>query len=408
LSIRNRWLGMNVWLPVLAIRLIGVALQAAVFIGLAQFLPLEDMGGYALAVAAFTVARALGPLGLDQVVMRLSAQGSGSGGRQVSAALALVASGAILGTTVLLAIGWWAQNGVLLWVGAGVPAYSLAGFWALQLRGLAKPLAAQWPESLMLQAVFIAVLWVVSGLAVVELTGVLMALVAASWSVALCYVCLVCGAGFRPDWPRGADFFTVGREGISALGGVGATTLALRLPVFWLGAIAGPASVALYDAAARFGTLASISTSSIMAVYAPRFVQSPGVYRDMMQAARACGLLGSGGLALALVFGVWVVPMVLPSGYEAVCLPMVVLALAQLVNAVFGGASNFALMRGRGAVVAFASAAQIGVVLVLGWLWAGALGMACAVLVGQVVRDFGCSLWLWARWPELRWRQAGE
>lgn len=390
-------------LLVLGARVLGVALQAAILVLLARALPLADMGVVSFVLAGMALMRALGPLGLDQAVLRRMAAAHGAGddgavralsGRSIVLVAAISGALAVSGGVGLSVARVGLAPVEIAAIALAMPAYALAGLLVAQVRALGYNLAAQLPESLGLQLAIGAGLWVAMGEGL-DRADVLVVIAAAALLVTIVYALLVLRLV-----PRG-DTATARLEGLfgeafSILQALAVTALSVRLPVLLAPLFLGFEGAAIVDIAMRFGTLASLATSSVAATLSPSLSQAAARsdWADVRRQVRHGGVLAGGAAALFLVAILLLAPVlvgrVLPADYAAALVPMALFAVASLLNAAFGLASTAYLMAQRAALVRTYTIMGVLLFLVIALLsvssW-GAAGMGAAGIAQALVRD---------------------
>lgn len=404
-------------LLVIGVRVAGIVLQSVIVILLARYLPTEQMGIFALCYAILGLARMLGPLGLDQTTMRLIARARESAGLQeadhrilngsfiailvanTAVAMALVVSGRMTG-----AFGSTVHDAgmALLATAAALPAFAVIGLLTLQLRGFGQQVWAQIPDSILLQLVHGALLLGLWQTGWLGLASSLFAFAIAAWVIAGLYVLSRTRVETRwimPDRLAYATLWSGGRDVWLALV---VTALSVRAPLFVVAGMLGPAAAAIMDIATRFGTLPSITTSSVMATFSPRFAALHGSAnrRDLSRALSLSSLIAvtpALGFLLVLMAGApFAIGLLLPPIYSDALVPMLIICLAQLVNAWLGPATNLLLMLGQGWVVRNYSTVQLALVIILSFpaaMYSGLVGVTLVILLSQLVRDLGATLW---------------
>ena len=404
-------------LLVIGVRVLGIALQSLIVILLARQLPPDQMGIFALCYAVLGLGRMLGPLGLDQTTMRLIARARGDGelvdddhralnGSVIAVVLANIGFASVFALAGLLSGGFGSSvvgaQAALLATTAALPAFALVGLLTLQLRGFGQQVWAQVPDSIILQVLHGAILlglWYTGRLG---LASSIVAFAVSAWLVAGLYVVSRLRLGVR--------WLQVDRQAYQVLAkgardiwlALVVTALSVRAPLFIVAAALGPAAAAIMDIATRFGTLPSITTSSVMATFSPRFAalhaeaERPSLSRALSLSS-LIAMAPALGLLLVLVVGApLALAWILPPIYGEALLPMVIICLAQVINAWFGPATNLLLMQGHGTVVRNFSTVQFALVVTLAYpaaQFGGLIGVTLVILVSQLVRDLGAALW---------------
>ena len=399
------------------IRGAGIVLQSLILLFLARSLPVHELGIFALFYASFGIVRILGPLGTDQVTMRQVAVAGGAPDsglhRVLNTSFVLVAgANALIAIAtfglVSLAFPWVFEstglsNSDFLIIIASAPAFALIGLMTYQLRGFGYNALAQFPDSVALQ-LFIGI--GLGGLVYadrLDLPAVLFVLVGAAWLVIAIYLVIRLRIGVqvaaRPTWTATKSLIRESREVLYALS---ITSLSVRLPLLLSAPLLGSEATAIFDIAARFGSVPSIITSAVAAAFSPRFAALADSH-DRTEKSRTLSLASLVAVLPALVYFIvaataapFLIDHVLPPAYAHIYQPMLVICLALIVNAAFGVTSNFLFMAGESRVVRNFSIAQlVGICILtppLAWQF-GTLGLAMAFLAGSVVRDVGMAVW---------------
>jgi O-antigen/teichoic acid export membrane protein len=414
---RRRLLGES--LVLIVIRALGVLLQLMVTVLLARHLSLSDMGLYALFFATVGIARALGPLGLDQASTRLLAVHSQAGMedarvREYSLAggylTLIIAMLTALCTALILGSGLgpagYGTGERLLFV-IGLPAFVGIGLMLGQLRGLGYNLWAQAPDALGLQVITLTLVGSVAVSGEVTLRQAMAALVASGWLVLAFQLGFrIWLGGFRPGPVSGQTLRELMREGWAIFQAHSITVAVIYFPIYFAAATLGAGTVAILDIAQRFGNLGTLVTASIGATYNPTFARLSGAgdSRQLLTVVRDAGFLsGLPAVAIALtllIFGKAIVGSVLPSDYLVALVPMTIIAAGTAVNALLSPASNVFLMSGQAGIVRRSTFLALIVVALGCWACApqfGATGVALAILAGRLVRDGSIAATLWQR-----------
>ena len=411
----------NASLFVIGIRLLGIGLQSVIVIMLARILPTSEMGIFALWYALLGLARMLGPLGMDQTTMRRIARAMDHGEvddavhRALTASVLLVAGvnitvAVLLGTIGALAGGYFIDVSdavwAAVWSATAMPAFAIIGLLTLQLRGFGQQVWAQVPDSIILQAAFGGLLILLAAQDMLSLASIMLALAISAWLVAAVYALSRIRLGVRPLWPKLADCRAQAGEAWNVLAALSITALSVRAPLFIAAWVLGPAAAAVLDIATRFGTLPSITSSSTLAIFSPRFaaLSDPSRRSELSQVLSFASTLAVAPalaiFALLALAGPLAIDAVLPEIYRQAYVPMLIICGSQIINSWLGPGTTLLLMVGREPIVRNFSATQL-VVLVVGSLvalkYAAIVGIASAILVAQVMRDGGATLWLWRR-----------
>ena len=413
-------------------RILGIVLQGLTVIYLARSLPVDRMGVYALCYALLGFARTMGPFGIDQIAMRRVAvlkdeRGHTELHRFLNTGIVLTVALNLLPCVAALVAGglsrgWLQRHNISLpdftILICTVPAYSLIGLMTAIARGFERNVLAQFPDSVLLQAIFGA------GLLAHHATGITLPITLlwqalSAWIVVAVYVAILVWIGMDMHagvcWQECAKLVREGRHIFSALV---VTSLSIRAPILISAPLLGAAATAVLDVASRFGTLPTVTTSSVSTTFSPQFAillrqnERKALSRAYSLASLLAGIPAVLCLMGIVLFAPLIVRLALPPVYTKAILPMFLVALATTINAVFGISSSLIFMAGRSSVVTGYSLAQLITVcllsVALGLKW-GPTGIACGVAVGAVVRDFGAALWVGKAFgvdiPPFGWRK---
>jgi O-antigen/teichoic acid export membrane protein len=391
----------------LALRLVGVALQLGTVAFLAHRLSMDGMALFALVFSGFGLARGVCCYGVDQALTRvLAADGAcpplaPRARRQIAAGwlIALAGSGlALLAVALPLALRLPPlQTAAIL---LALPAYALIGVLAGQMRGLSRPAAAQLPEVLILPALTLALMLLAAQSGRLAAETAIIALAAAGWGALILQLVLALRLGLRGQRPARADITLLLREGHAIFQTQIFAYLATRAPLFSLALVAPPAQVALMEVALRFGSAPTLLTNAVGASFSARFAQL-AARRDqagLRAARRQAGLLGAlpagAYLAVLVLGGGPLLALFLPESYQPAVPAMLLTAAAFSINAGFGPATYLLLMSGQAPRLRRYTLLRLGLLLGLGLplgaLW-GAAGIGLALLAAHVVADGGAA-----------------
>jgi len=387
-------------------RAIGVSVQTITIFWLAHQLPLQDMGYFGVAYAALGLIRYLGPLGTDQITLKLIARSPLSGEVQAASGSSFWITSAV---GAILLIGFVAvassrvSVGVTIATAAAIPAFALMGCFIGQVRGFGRNLSAQLPEAIGTHALFGGLL-VLSGPFGAERIEVVMTCLALSgWIVSGIYVAIRLQTGPLQIAPATGRIILMLRDGFGMFQPLLLTAVAYRAPLFISALALGPHAAAVVEIASRIGRASDIVTNSVGLTISPRFARlhHQGEF-DQTRRIWGKGALGAmvpaaAWLAALLVWGQTGLELFLPAAYADAYTPMALFAGATLANATFGLASNLMLMSGRERTVRLFSSLQLlaicvgSAALVPTW---GMVGIGIAALLGSVTRDFGMTMFL--------------
>ena len=146
----------------LGARVAGLVLQTLVFVLMARRFGISLVGMYSIVSAVWALARFLGPLGYDQLIMRYASPDRSDGKAIVLHAMKWVLTYSIAGGVVLagscVALAWLKliniDVAILAATVAAFPAYALTGLLVAYLRAIRENWRAQVPESILLQMLF--------------------------------------------------------------------------------------------------------------------------------------------------------------------------------------------------------------------------------------------------------------
>ena len=399
-------------------RVAGIVLQSLLVLLLARALPVSHMDVFALGYAGLGFARILGLVGTDQVTMRLTAATENNRHDRrlqghLNTSLFLVTALNVLIAVAVTVVAFWTKPWLsgelgpfstsLLLVACAIPAFAIIGLLTAQLRGFDYNVLARIPDSVVLQLLFGMGLVFFLMRRELDLVSAFLSLALAAWIVAAVYVLIrfriAIDLTATPTWKAARMLLTEGREVLYALT---VTALAARAPLLFSAPLLGPAATAVLDIATRFGTLPTITTSSVTATFSPRFAAL--VYTDNRQdLSRALSLSSVLAAAPALIclaaIGLgapFLIRAILPVAYAQAYPPKLVICAAAVINAAIGVASTLLFMAGESHVVRNFSLAQLIAICVLSpalGLPFGPLGFALAILAGTIVRDFGLAVW---------------
>jgi len=403
------------------IRGAGILFQALVIVYLARVLPVRDFGLYSIAYAFMGVIRFLGPLGSDQVALRdlasrTNRQDLPSARRICGASSAIsIIVGIVVAITMAVLISIYSRAALsaveILAISAAVPAFSLMGSLASQIRGLGRNLLAQAPEAIglhFMNATLISVLSMVHGHG--RITA-FFSLAISSWGVAVIYFLIQTRIlRGRMQFPDMAYMGFKAKEAIPFFQALAFTALSIRAPIFLAGALLGPESVAVLEIATRFGNVPSFITSSIGATYSPRFARLArnGSTGDLLKTFGQSAIIAAAPalfwLALLAFGSRHAIAAILPQTYGEASAPMILIAGATLVNAAFGLSTNVLLMSGEEGMVRWLSVAQLLLIAGFGFVLApqlGIIGIVIAKIAGALIRDGGGFAYLLSYRKEL-------
>lgn len=403
----------------LALRVLGLVAQVVLFVVIARALTLPDVGIYAVVNAALALARTLGPSGLDYAAYRFCSghfddhhpERAASFGRFALLRAALLNGGVILaagcGALLLYHAGRIShETGLLVALGCcGVMAYSLLGLASSLHRSSGSMVWAQAPDGLALPLlVTVGAAALVHGSAA-SVGHVLAIQVAAAWLVLaaslLRWRATVGAAPALPEVDERRQIVTMANR---VMAGVSVANLAARSQVFLISATLGPAAAGLYEAASRFGSLATTTSFAANAAVAPLMARARArgdleeqqnlyTIASVVQSLPAFAILA--GLAIA---GGWLLSTFIGAQFLPSYWPMLFLALAEVVCALGGPASAFLMMSGREHVALRYNIISLLMILtgmpLMGY-FAGLSGAAAVSVLCEIMRTTGMSRAVW-------------
>lgn len=398
---------------VTGLRLIGLPLQFLVFVLVARLYPLSDVGVYAVANAMWQAFKGLGPIGLDVAAMRFGPALLAEGQIRALQSLEQTSQRVVLLVTTAVAFlvagasvvvpRWQSTSGpgAVLLLSAGIPLFSLLGLQVGQLRSRNLIKAAQFPESILLH--------VLSGISIA--TGWLLGARSVSWALAATVVSvLVVVVVNHLSLNRLHTSETqplehhlrrqVAHAATHMFAGQALATVGARISPLVITALAGPSATGLFEAAARLGQFASVSTWAAGIAASPQiaaahargdrtrlqFLVTISSWAAFLPAAGAALLVAAFGKSLLLMFG---------GVYTAAYPAAVLLGAATAVNAAGGLSATTLYMTGKEkSVVRLTLLSVFGLLVALGVAVPriGIIGAGVALLLAACIRDGGASV----------------
>lgn len=400
-------------LKVASVRVIGIVLQALIVLTLARTFSLEDMGYFAIIFAVLGLARMQGPLGSDQIAMRDISKALAENDRAKAQAISTLSLTFVLFANMVFSlIGFGAlvlaRHQIHLGliecaiVSLAVLSFALNGLLAAQIRGFGKPLLAQVPDSIGLQALVGLGLLGLHLFGQIHLSSVLIVLTLASWSITGAYLFARKRTGiYSSFYPTRNDLWNLAREGSKISQALIFTHLSVRAPLLLSAPLLGPAATAILEIATRFGTLSTVVTTSVAATFSPRFAVlakqgAADELRRTVYLAAAVSIIPS--LVILIGFAFIVPPLfgwLLPPAYADAYVPLLVIAGASTLNGALGPASNTLIMAGMPEPVRLLSFVRLATTIILCVVLSalyGVVGMAWAVFVATLLRDGGLAI----------------
>lgn len=405
-------------LIIVSSRALGVIIQLYSLIILTRVFSLSDMGLFSLFYAATGIARALGPLGMDQASLKLlsvsdvQSTSEGAVSRILTSGLFMCAIFCLFIISIGAFLAFFdifphafglAEQIISICSAAGFICTSLV---VGQLRGLGVNVSGQILDSFVLNLIFLVsiVLYDYSGL--LTLNSAMFAMALSVWITFAMMLALQFRALSNLHRPSSehfavADVKLLIVEGWKIFEAHIATVATHYAPIFLAGAIAGPHTVALLDVAQRFGAVATILTASVGASYNAVFARfyAERRFAELRRAVFDAGCIAGAPAALYAAFlfgsGHILVGRFLPEAYLAAVPAMAIIALASTINATFGPVSNLYLMSGRAPLVRlFAIISLFTVIMgciILEPIW-GLVGISTSIAASKLVRDMGLAI----------------
>lgn len=396
-------------------RVAEVLLGLVVAVLLARLLGPAGYGVYAFVFALSAVASVPVRLGLPPLVVRETARGQRNGDWGTVRGIWRWSSGAVLALSLLVAcVGllglWagWAQGAslreTLPWGLVLIPVTALGAIRSAGLRGLRHVLAGVLPEQVLRPALMAGSLLVVMILP----DGGLSPAGAMALMVGGSVVAFLVGAAllrryrplplrqarpvYRPrdwfgsSWPMA---FTQGTEQFMR-----------HADVLMLGMLAATVDVGVYRVAAQGALIVGLALFALNMTAAP-FVARLHAEGEQAKLQKLVTHLALASLAFALavtlvfvVFGDWLLSTFFGTEYVSAWLPLLILALGQVVSAGFGATGMLLNMTGHEREVTRAVAAAAGLNVVLNLLLIPSFGVIGAAIATSASLVFW-NVWLW-------------
>ncbi len=420
---------------IIGFRLANVPLQFALFTLIAWQYSLAQVGTYALFNTAWFVSRQLGPMGLEQSSLRfipaLLAEGRGAQARSFehrARQLVLLAIGGVALSAGMAIYLWDIANlfGLSRWQFAAglaaIPGYPLVALMAGQFRARGRIRAGQWPDSVLIPIVAMAIIQAALIAGQTSVFWLLGAHAVAVWCAVGVYWLLSLNHLSGPLAPlTTSDIRAIRSASLTIALGNGINVLSHRLPLIFVSAIVGTPAAALYEAAQRIAALGTLGTWAAGAAVAPML--SDAHSRNQRKRLQdllilACWTAFLPALIILLVLLPWGGHVLSLFGPQYAVAHSALLALAAFaaINASAGLTGNTFNMTGYERIVLKFNCAQLLTIVVLAPLLTslgGITGAALAAMIGILVRDIGMSLLLPAKlglspgvWSQLGVRRA--
>ena len=401
----------------LGIRAMVIVSQVGVFALAARRLDIADVGIYAVVNAIWTLGRTLGPLGFDQLALRVVPAYLVAGREDLALATDRFARRVVLLAALALAL---LAMVVLLWLGAGfirdataivllcagLPVHAVIGLLAGQIRARQRLAASLIPEAAIVQPgllVAALVMWWGSSFSLTTLLASQVVLACVSAGI---YYRLRYGAAVEPAILSADDKRRQMRIAGEIFAALLANGLRDRVPTLAAAMIFGPAAAAVLEVAVRVALVPGQITWAVSITVVQAMSRAvaqrdrPQFERLITLASRLASVPAAAFLAVVVVAGEPAIGMIFGRGFQAAYWPAVLFCAAVAINARYTPASQlFLLSGGQRTVLAFTLAALATVlagIFVSGILATGpatgVIGVSVAVLVGAIVRDGGLRL----------------
>ena len=385
------------WLGAAAAKVAGALLSFLLLLALARTMSREAFAHVAVVLAWVAIATAGAGLNLPMTVLRFVTAGLAQGRADLArgmlrfaTAVTLVCSLTLAATVAVIAgldvvslPGDLARSAVL--GGALVVASVALTVGAAFLQALKRVVAAEiftnvLRTSLMLGAIGVWSWWSGTSLSAPRVVAAYLATTTAALAATIAYARLVSPEALRRASPRYMRR-EWSRATIGYLGVMIAAAVSERVDMLMIGWLGSTSDIAAYAVAARFAQTTTLTLTAVTAVAAPRLVEHL-VDQRAAPAAAACQLIAGtarrmAAVALLALAGFWLVsPWVLPlfgAHFDRSRTPLLILAIGQVVAAMFGPATLVATLAG---------AARLAVLSLAGGIALNAAG--CMLLVPRL------------------------
>lgn len=398
----------------LLMKIIGAALAFALNVVFARFLGADGAGQYYLALNAVTIAVVFGRMGLDKAVMRFVATNAETGnwtavkGVQRNATIFAIVSASLVTLLVFALAPWIAkflfQKSELLiplrWSALAILPMTLNYIFVHLLKGKKRILQATIIENVTISAV---------ALAFFVLLGHHFAVAGAAWAYimgvsATCLMGLVFWRKSAPELRNVAARFEW------------RTLLNSSTPLFWvalttwivsyfgefaLGLWGSTADVGVFGAATRTAMLITFALMAVTSIAAPQFaaLYAQGKWnalaRSARNAMRVTALAAAVPTLVCIIAPGWIMS-IFGADFVTGSTVLIILALAQFVNAATGPVELLLMMSGKERIVRtnviLIGILNIGLYVILTPLL-GAIGAAIAFAIGLILKNL-LSIWL--------------
>ena len=401
----------------LGIRAMVIASQVGVFALAARGLHIADVGIYAVVNAIWTMWRQLGPLGFDQLALRVVPAYLVADREDLALAADRFARRVVQLVTLALAVvamtgllwfgpGFFQDSATIVLLCAGLPVHAVIGLLASQIRARDRLSASLIPEAAVVQPGLL-----VAALAMwwgdwFSLTALLSAQVGLACLSAVIYFLLHRGAAVKPAKLSADDKRQQMRIAAELFASMLVNGLKDRVATLAAAAAFGPAAAAVVEVAVRVA-LVPVQITWAVSITVVQAMSRAIAQRDRPQLERFIALAsrlafapGAAFLAVVVVVGGPAIEMIFGRGFQAAYWPAVLFCAAAAINAKYTPASQLLLLSGGQRTVLAYTLAALATVLV--GVLAGAvlatapttnvIWVSAAVFVSAIVRDGGMRL----------------
>ncbi len=395
------------------LRLVGAAIQFLLSVVIARLLGADGTGIFFLALTVATVATVFGRLGLDNVMLRLTAAHSSegdwsglAGAYRTGITLAVLSS--IVATIVVFGLAPWIATAVfskpelggpLRWMSLAIAPTGLAFLYSELLKGLKQIFNSQFVRGVLLPALAIPLLYVLVPEAGTD---------GAAWA----YVLAAAGT-----CALAIGLWYVSTPGLRGVRGTFAPRQILdrSLPLLWVNSLAylmswtatfllgvwGTAEdVGVFSVASRTATLITVVLLAVNSIAAPKFAQlyqsgdMSALGSTARQSARLMTVLAAPALAVFILAPGLIMRLFGP-GFGGGAVVLVILAISQFVNVAAGSVGYLLMMTGhertmRNTVIGSAAISVALNVLLIPFF--GVTGAAVATAVALVAQNVFASI----------------
>lgn len=396
---------------VLFLRIAGILVNLAIFVAVANKLSINDVGAFSLISTVAIIARYLGPLGFDQLAIKvipryiLDNDNTSIQNLHVSSLLFIILSSVIISSLSVFLYSYTIQqsfhSGVyFIFIGI-VTSCSISGLCAGILRGHGRVFSAFLPDS------FLSYLITAISCAYLAYRDEL-TLESSLVSAALGYTCAaflqlasLTTMSFKLPFPR--EYRAPVRDAFSMWTVQAANLLQSRSAVYLAYVLGTATTAALMDTAARVALLPTLVTWAIGSIAAPQLVKYAAqnrhdeVQKLVLVSSWASFIPSFLTLVVYLAFGRLALSTFFPQEYLLSYWPTLICLAAMTVNASTSICSTYLIYSGKQAVVlAFTvlSAATLFISSLFISMYDVLIAISLSTLLSVTIRDFGIMLYL--------------